>query len=208
MNNRQKIKAIIELIIVVLLFIIFSVIIQANLPFLKLIIGKNIFSMGLYIFLLILAVVFAPLTLDPLIPLASNLWGWPLAGLLTLSGWLIGSMVAFEIARDYGTKLIGKFVSIDQLNRIESFIPEKNLFWGIVLLRIAIPIDIVSYALGLFSNISRTKYFFATLIGLIPAAFILAYIGALRLIFQIMFFLLIGNIFLSIWIIFIVFKKE
>ena len=57
--------------------------------------------------------------------------------------------------------------------------PEKNVFLGIVLLRIIFPIDIISYALGMFSKVSLRKYTLATLVGYAPIVFVLSYFGKL-----------------------------
>jgi uncharacterized membrane protein YdjX (TVP38/TMEM64 family) len=51
-------------------------------------------------------------------------------------------------------------------------------------LRIAIPVDLLSYALGLFSKVRYRDYALATIIGISPLAFILAYLGTLPFIFQ------------------------
>ena len=40
-----------------------------------------------------------------------------------------------------------------------------------------IPMDVISYVLGLFSDMSWSTYALATALGLTPSAFILAYIG-------------------------------
>jgi len=50
-------------------------------------------------------------------------------------------------------------------------------FWWIVLLRAIIPVDALSYAIGLFSRVSLWKYSLATFIGMVPMAFIISYAG-------------------------------
>jgi len=68
--------------------------------------------------------------------------------------------------------------------------PKEHTFVGIIFLRIAIPIDIISYAIGLFTSIRFMPYFFATLIGFLPLAFFLAYLGTLPAYAQVMGFIL------------------
>jgi uncharacterized membrane protein YdjX (TVP38/TMEM64 family) len=41
------------------------------------------------------------------------------------------------------------------------------------------PMDVISYALGLFTRVTWQKYIAATLLGLAPPAFLLTYIGRL-----------------------------
>ena len=126
----------------------------------------------------------------PLIPIASNIFGWVLTAILSIIGWTIGALVAFELSRKYGVFLVKKFISLKQIEKYEKLIPEKNIFWGIVFLRIAVPVDILSYVLGLFSHIKFRTYAIATLIGISPAAFIFAYAGTLELRIQIITFLI------------------
>ena len=59
-----------------------------------------------------------------------------------------------------------------------------------------IPVDILSYALGLFSKIKFWPYVIATFIGVIPVTFLLAYIGSVPFIYQILAFLIVGIIIL------------
>ena len=134
-----------------------------------------------YVFITIVAVVIAPISTLPLIPLAGILWGWIITALLSIIGWVIGSQVAFLLARKYGKPLIKKLVSLEKLEKIEKSLPERNIFWVVVLLRMTVPVDVLSYALGLFSNMTTTSYFFATLLGVAPFAFIFSYTGTLSL---------------------------
>ena len=141
--------------------------------------------MFIFVFLEFVSTVLAPVTTIPLIPIASNLWGWQIAGALSVLGWFLGAMVAFEIARRYGIPIVKKFVPLKNLRSFEGMIPEKNLFWGVVFLRLIIPVDILSYTLGLFSRIGRGKYALATFIGIIPFSFLIAYLGTVTLKYQI-----------------------
>lgn len=128
--------------------------------------------------------VVAPLSSVPLMPLAASLWGPLVTALASIVGWQIGAMVSFYLSRRYGRKLVEAFVSKEKLAALEKRIPQKNLFWSIVLLRMAVPVDMLSYLLGLFKNLSWKVYGFATLIGITPFAFVFAYAGSLPLKFQ------------------------
>ncbi len=188
MKNKyqiDKIKSFTEILIVVILFIFFSYIIQKNLETIKLFISNGLFSMFLYVFIVIIAIVIAPISAMPLLPIASNLWGWILAAILSIVGWTIGALIAFEIARKYGAPLMKKFVPMKKIERVENHIPRQNIFWSIVFLRMVIPVDILSYALGLFSKISRNKYLLATVIGVSPFAIVFAYAGRMPIYYQI-----------------------
>jgi uncharacterized membrane protein YdjX (TVP38/TMEM64 family) len=67
------------------------------------------------------------------------------------------------------------------LERFEKTLPEKNIFWTVVMLRLMVPVDVLSYAVGLFSKMKSSTYFWATLLGVIPFAFIFAYTGTLSI---------------------------
>lgn len=142
--------------------------------------GSDAQSMLLYVILTIAAVVVAPVSALPLIPVAATLWGAFVTALLSLIGWLIGGAIAFALARRFGRPLVGKFVALSRLEKIERLIPDRNLFLAIVLLRIAIPFDILSYGLGLFSTIGFASYMTASFLGAAPFALIFSYASTMH----------------------------
>ena len=146
--------------------------------------GDSIFSMIFYVFIFIVSVVAAPINSEPLIPVASAIWGWFLAGLLTLLGWTIGSLIAFILARHYGLPLVKKFISLEKITQLEKLIPEKHLFISVIFLRMTVQVDALSYILGFLTTMKPRTYFVASLIGLAPLAFLLAYIGEQPLVYQ------------------------
>jgi len=151
-------------------------------------IGNGFFGIMLFIFVNILAVVIAPFSTLPLIPVATSMWGWFLTGVYSIVAWTIGAQIAFYISRIFGKKLVYKIVSAEKIGEIEKRIPEKNTFWSLVLLRMIVPVDILSYAVGLFSKIKAKTFLATTFIGVIPFAFIFAYIGTLSSRIQIIVF--------------------
>lgn len=152
--------------------------------------GGGFGSVLVYIAITILAIVAAPLTSIPLIPLVVQSWGVFWTGIFSIIGWLIGSLIAFWIARKYGSPLVSKFSSIEKAKKIQRNIPKNNLFWYLIFLRMTTPVDILSYALGLFSDISWKMYFTTTLVGIIPLTFLVAYAGTLSLRYQLAYVLL------------------
>jgi uncharacterized membrane protein YdjX (TVP38/TMEM64 family) len=187
-NSKKtgKIKSFIKIFIVIVLFMLLSYLAPKNIDTFRTLIGKGLFSMLLYVLVLVIAIVIAPVSAMPLLPIASNLWGWFLAAMLSIIGWwVIGATMAFTIARKYGVSLVKKLVPIKKIASIESRIPKKNIFWSIVFSRIVVPVDILSYALGLFSQINTKRYVLATIIGVSPFAFIFAYLGTMPFYYQI-----------------------
>src|SRR5437667_10680312 len=130
----------------------------------------------LYLILNILDAVLAPGATLPLIPIAAHVWGRVPAALVTTAGWTAGSLVAFYIARRWGSPIVKKLTSMERVRRLGRYVP-RHPFWSVVLLRMIVPMDVISYVLGLFSDMSWSTYALATALGLTPSAFILAYIG-------------------------------
>lgn len=143
-------------------------------------------GLGMLIYTIVsgVAVVLAPVSTLPLIPLAVGMWGWFITGVLSIIGWTIGSQIAFSIARRYGKEFVQKFISLERFSAFEKRLSSNNLFWTVVLLRMTVPVDVLSYALGLFSNMTSRSYFLATAIGITPFAFIFSYLGSLPPVFQ------------------------
>jgi uncharacterized membrane protein YdjX (TVP38/TMEM64 family) len=161
----------------------------------------EITSKIIYVFVTVLAIIIAPFSTLPLLPLASSMWGWFTAGLLTVCGWVIGSQCAFIIARTFGKPLVKKLISLDGLESLEDRFPARKLFITVTLMRMVLPVDILSYALGLFSKIDHKRFFFSTLIGVSPFAFIFAYTGTLSFRLQALVFLGIGIFFLILYLV-------
>lgn len=175
--KKETIKAITGIIVVISLFIIISFITQYYAEYFQSSLSNNIPSMVIYVLLLILEIILAPISVFPFIPIASAIWGSQNTFFLTLFGWTIGSIIAFLIARKIGVPLVERIVSSKDLDRVQAFIPEKNLFIGVIIIRVILPFDLISYAIGLFTHMTLRSYALATLIGFIPGTLFLAYFG-------------------------------
>src|SRR4051812_29735933 len=153
----------------------------------------------LYIGLNILDAVMAPGATLPLIPIAVRAWGRVPAALITTIGWTTGSLVAFHIARQWGSPIVKKLTSMERVKRLRPYIP-LHPFWSVVLLRLVVPMDVISYVLGLFTEMTWASYALATALGLTPSAFILAYIGKTPRAYDIIMFGIGGAV--IVWIIY------
>lgn len=175
----------------ILFFILLTYIFRFYEDFILSILTPSYFSLFIFFLITIFTTVFAPLTSLPLIPIAVILWGPLVSALVSGSGWLIGSIIAFLIAKKYGKPIVVKFVNIKKIEKFEKYIPQSNYFLGIIFLRIFLPADIISYLLGLFSKVGFNIYVLASIIGIYPYAFLLSYIGSVSLISQFIFFIII-----------------
>jgi uncharacterized membrane protein YdjX (TVP38/TMEM64 family) len=130
----------------------------------------------LYLGLNIVDALFAPGATLPLIPVAVRVWGRLPAALLTIAGWTAGSLLAFLIARRWGGPIVEKLVPLERVKQMRGYLPE-NLFWSVVLFRAVLPMDVISYVIGLFTDMPTREYLFATLLGLVPSALLLTALG-------------------------------
>ncbi len=146
---------------------------------------KGQFGIVLYLIIVIVAIVIAPISAMPLLPVAVTLWGAFFAAIISIVGWTTGAILAFVLARLIGKPIVSKFVDFEKVKKLENIIPETHMFLGVVLLRMILPVDILSYVLGLFSHMPLYSYSLATLIGIAPFAFIFAYSVKLPIYFQI-----------------------
>jgi len=136
---------------------------------------NSLLSISIFIFLMFISTVFAPLTVLPFVPFVAVLLGSFNTAIYSMVGWTLGSVVSFLIARNLGKPVLFKFVSKKDIIKYHKYIPEDVNFWWIVFLRIIIPVDVLSYVVGLLTNMSLWKYTLATIIGVIPFSFIFSY---------------------------------
>lgn len=153
-NIKLKLWSFFWIFVVVFLFVALSYFVQTRLDFFEGLIVAGWVGMVIHVLLNVLAVVFAPITVLPLISLAVGLWGVGMAVFLTVLGWTLGSFIAFGLSRKFGVPIIRRFISLDELYTLEDKMKVGNTFWSVLLLRLIVPVDILSYALGLFSRIS------------------------------------------------------
>ncbi|MEX0930914.1 MAG: VTT domain-containing protein, partial [Candidatus Paceibacterota bacterium] len=139
--------------------------------------GMNFMSYVIYVLLLVSAVVFMPLTIMPIIPFAATLFGPFITVMLSIIGWTIGAVIAFLISRYAARPVLARFVSFEKLDAVTESMPHNAHFFIIILMRLSMPVDIVSYALGLSKNIKLFEYVLATAIGVSWFSFAFAYLG-------------------------------
>jgi uncharacterized membrane protein YdjX (TVP38/TMEM64 family) len=145
----------------------------------------DIAAMITYIFAVILDVMVPLATTLPLVPVAVALWGKVLAALLTIIGWILSAMIAFTIARRFGAKLLEKFKILAAVRQFGDMIPRQNLWWAILCLAIiGVPVDFLSYSIGLFTGMRLKPFILAYTIGVIPFGFFIAYTATLPIIYQ------------------------
>lgn len=138
--------------------------------------AHRILGIAVYIIFVAASVVLLPFTSLPLLPLAARVFGIWMTAVLSILGWWIGCLIAFQIAR-FGRKTMEKFTSLEAVDRLEQKIPPDISFAGMIILRMILPVDVTSFALGLLKHLSFRTYAVASLIGIIPFAFVWSYAG-------------------------------
>ena len=173
MNTREYFASFLLIAILILPFIF----IKDSLVFLQSMVGEsNGWGMALYVILLAGAVVI-PFFNFPAFFLAGSLWHPLTAATLGVLGWSLGAAIVFYISRTIKKPLLRKFISLNKIEKYEQKISGIEKFWNIVLLRIFIPVDVLSYALGFFTSVPFMRYIVATVIGVTPFAIIFSYGG-------------------------------
>lgn len=135
----------------------------------------------------------------PLVPIISKTLGPFTASIINWALWVIGSVLVFFVCRRFGVELLEKFIDLDDIAKLESKIPKEGEFFGLVVLRAIVPVDILSYLVGLLTEIPFKTYFYATLIGLIPLAFYTSYLGSIEFKYQIMLVFVVLTLIGSLW---------
>lgn len=97
------------------------------------------------------------------------IFGWLHTYIYTLLGILIGTSIAFFLARIFREKLVERFMTLKKIHKLESEISKKKQFLAIVAIRLfTVPVmDFSSYIAGL-TKISYKKFALATAIASIP----------------------------------------
>ena len=202
MNNMKAIKKYVlyvaGAILAVAGLVLISQVAQQNMELLEALTEQTgVWGILSYVGIMIISIVVAPLGTGFLLLIAANSWGPFLAAVYSIIGWTTGSMIAFFLARHYGLKLVKHFETVKKMREVAGAIPEKHTFWGIVLLRVALPVDLLSYAIGIFTHVGYGMFFWTTVIGISPFAFIFSYAATSTITLQVVVFSLSSLIFFA-----------
>jgi uncharacterized membrane protein YdjX (TVP38/TMEM64 family) len=157
--------------------------------------SSSVYAELAYFLVSILSIVIADISASPLIPLAYALWGAMITAVLTALGWTIGSVIAFWLARRFGEPLVCRLVNKCDFEDYKNNFNNNNLFWQLLLARIFLPVDVLSYAVGLFTKMKYLPFALSTLIGSFIFTFLAIYASTFDVIYQVVF----GIIFLLIF---------
>ena len=128
-----------------------------------------------YVTIMAASIIVAPLGTGFLLPVGANSYGPFLTAVYSIVGWTIGSMIAFWIARRFGSQVAKYQTFIQRIQHYEKAMPRYRFYTIIVLFRMALPVDVVSYVLGFSSTLKYSAFFVTTLIGVTPLTFMFTY---------------------------------
>lgn len=116
----------------------------------------------------------------PLVPLVVPSWGPWWTALLLLLGWIVGSAASFLIARSARGWILRRFPTVQRHADIDRLIHPRFRLASLVSLRMTFPVDVLSYALGLFSGrTTLAEVTASTTLGAAPFALLFAWFPVL-----------------------------
>jgi len=200
-NVKLKLWGLGSVVALIVVFVGLSYFVQGNIVFFERLVSDNHWGLLVFVLLNIIGIVIAPVTVIPLIVIVTGVWGGFVAAIATLVAWTLGSVIAFWISRKFGVPIVARFISLKELYEFEERFSFVVSFWGVLLLRMVIPVEILSYGLGLFSRIGFWKYTLATVLGLLPVCFVFGYLGMVPFVYQVVLGLvvLVGILIVMIW---------
>lgn len=133
------------------------------------------FGIVMYILIMASSIVIAPLGTGFLLPIAVQSFGPFLAGVYSIAGWTLGSLVAFGVVRFLKYEFFNKAKILQQIIAKEQTIPRWYFYLLVLLFRMSLPVDVVSYALALATKISFPMYALLTVVGITPTTFLFTY---------------------------------
>jgi uncharacterized membrane protein YdjX (TVP38/TMEM64 family) len=139
--------------------------------------NAGIFGILIIIGLMVIAIIFNPIPSAPIALVAGALYGHTWGTVYIVIGALAGAVIAFTIARITGRSLIVRLLGE---HTMPSWIGSQNSMMMTVLLSRLVPFisfDLISYGAGL-TSLKLWRFSIATLIGLLPASFLLAHFGS------------------------------
>ena len=109
--------------------------------------------------------------------------------MLLLLGWVAGAALSFALGRHARALILRHFPSVNRHGNIDRLIHPRHRLWSLVLLRMTFPVDVLSYALGLFSrSTTLSENVVSTALGGAPFAVLFALLPTLSATAQLVVF--------------------
>jgi uncharacterized membrane protein YdjX (TVP38/TMEM64 family) len=135
------------------------------------------FAAVVFVLIQALQVVFAPVPGEVTGFVGGFLFGNVVGAVLSTIGLTLGSVVAFQIARIFGLKIVEKVVKKEYIHKFNDFVTHKGLYISYILFLIpGFPKDSLCYLLGL-THIRFLDFFLMTFLGRLPGTVLLTFQG-------------------------------
>lgn len=116
----------------------------------------------------------------PLVPMAVLAWGPGWTAMWLLLGWIAGATISFALGRHARGWILCRFPSVQRHADVDRLIHPRYRLASLISLRMTFPVDVLSYALGLFSrSTSVVEVALSTAIGAAPFALLFAWFPTL-----------------------------
>ncbi|MBD3208826.1 TVP38/TMEM64 family protein [Candidatus Woesearchaeota archaeon] len=125
---------------------------------------------------IILEVVFAPVPGTFITVAAGAVYGMWLGALYSYVGNVLGSCLAFFLARRFGRRLVERLVSKQLLERYDGFFRKHRELFLVFYALPVIPVDILSFSCGL-SSMKWRKFLLIMMSGFVSNTLILTFLG-------------------------------
>lgn len=144
-----------------------------------------VIGVAVFVFTSALAVVLPFASNLPLVPLAVLAWGPAWTALQLLAGWIAGSAFSFVLGRHTRGWILRRFPSVQRHADIDRLIHPRYRLASLISLRMTFPVDVLSYALGLFSRSTTLgEVMVSTALGAAPFAVLFAWFPTLPAVVQ------------------------
>lgn len=125
------------------------------------------------------AIVLSPIPSGPIAMVAGAVYGPVLGTIYVVAGAVAGAITAFWIARIFGYEVVRRWSRVEPL--LDQLSKDRSQNWLMVAVFASrlvpfISFDAISYAAGL-TPLAFWRFAIATLVGVIPISFLLAYFG-------------------------------
>jgi uncharacterized membrane protein YdjX (TVP38/TMEM64 family) len=157
---------------VVLMFAVAALVARQSGPWLEAEGARHaVLGMALLFVTSVIAVLAPMATNLPLVPFAALAYGPGWTAALLLGGWIAGAMLSFLLGRRARATILRRFPSVRRHADIDRLIHRRHRLLSLVLLRMTFPVDVLSYALGMFSRrTSALDNALSTALGAAPFA--------------------------------------
>jgi uncharacterized membrane protein YdjX (TVP38/TMEM64 family) len=134
---------------------------------------------GALLFVLLAAVsaMLAFVSIAVVVPVAVYVWGEPFSMMLLWTGWVVGGIFSYAVARYFGRPFVRWLTTDAALDRVDRGIRPDTGFLRILLFQLALPSEVPGYVLGL-ARYPFHRFLFALAIAELPYTAATVYLGA------------------------------